>query len=250
LQIVNAKNPEKIMERSVRAASIDSLHGEEVHLISETKSGKKKHKIYEMWRKKIGNTDHKKTMSRFHSPRKIKGQGVLIIESGDEKSGNDIRMYLPAYKRVRRIERQMQSGSFMGTAFYYSDLVTHEVKDYSYKYYKQMNCPVNKKEKCHKILCTPKTDDIKERRGYAKFFVWVNTKNYMTDALVGYNEKNKKIKTIKFEQNVKIGKKWLAKKITASDHKSNRSAIYHIKKFKHGKVIGDDYFTENYLKNP
>ena len=94
-----SENPRKIVQNSVYASLIKSVFAKEVHLISVTKSGKKKHKVYKLWRKRIGKTSLNKTMSRFILPKKIKGQGVLIIESNGEK-GNEIRLYLPAYKKV------------------------------------------------------------------------------------------------------------------------------------------------------
>ena len=244
-----SENPRKIVQNSVYASLIKSVFAKEVHLISVTKSGKKKHKVYKLWRKRIGKTSLNKTMSRFILPKKIKGQGVLIIESNGEK-GNEIRLYLPAYKKVRRIERQMQSGSFMGTAFSHSDLVTHVVSDYTYKYKKLVKCPHSKDIKCHVIGNYPKNEKIQDRRGYHSFFTWIRSDNFMLEKLVGFNNKKEIIKKLDLLEIIPVGKKWFISKIIAKDYKSKRSATYHVKNIDVNQSIDDSVFLESFLKNP
>ncbi|MCB0412705.1 MAG: outer membrane lipoprotein-sorting protein [Bdellovibrionales bacterium] len=244
-------NPKEIIKKNIEVSLLKSLYAEKVILTGETKSGSKKTKEYSMWRKRIGSTLYSKTMSRFHKPAKIAGQGVLMIESGNSNAGNDIRIYLPAFKRVRRIERSMQSGSFMGTAFSYSDLSVQELNDYKYSYEKLSVCPVHKNKKCHVIVSKPVSKEVRERRGYAYTKTWIQSDSYITDKLEGYNGKDKKVKVIDFLNTTEVKKnRWLATKIKAQDLKSNRWALYEIKEYKTDTPIDESIFSENNLKNP
>jgi len=250
-QVQGSPDPKKIMKKNISSGLVDTLYAKRVHLEGKTKSGKRKKKVYKMWRKRIGETRLSKIMSRFILPQKIKGQGVLLIEQGTKKGGDQIMLYLPAYKRVRRIERHMQNGSFMGTAFSYSDMIAPELDNYHYTYKKLVNCPITPSVKCHVVLSKPKTREIRERKGYAYYLTWVRSDNFMSEKVEGFNENKKKIKILTFENIEKIGKRrWLTRKITAKDLKSKRWAVFEIKEYESGVNVDDSYFTENFLKNP
>ena len=56
----------------------------------------------------------------FDSPPELRGAALLVR---GRKSENDMRMYLPALGKVRRITPRMASGSLLGTDFSYDDFL-------------------------------------------------------------------------------------------------------------------------------
>lgn len=81
-------------------------------LASVKADGAKKEKTFTLWRKLKADGVHYQTLTRFHLPAEVKGEAILFLEN--DKGENDILLYLPAYQKVRRIERSQQSASFMG----------------------------------------------------------------------------------------------------------------------------------------
>ncbi|MDR0585458.1 MAG: outer membrane lipoprotein-sorting protein [Treponema sp.] len=66
--------------------------------------------------------DTEKTLMFFNSPRDVAGTGYLSFSCDDESKDDDIWLYLPAMKRVRRITGSGKNDSFMGTVFTYEDM--------------------------------------------------------------------------------------------------------------------------------
>jgi len=71
-------------------------------------------KIY--WQK--DKEAHSKVLMRFDDPPDMRGSSILMIEKAGR---NDMFMYLPELKRVRRITSHMMSGSMFGTDLSYED---------------------------------------------------------------------------------------------------------------------------------
>ncbi|MFK8048159.1 MAG: outer membrane lipoprotein-sorting protein [Halioglobus sp.] len=65
------------------------------------------------------------TLLRFVEPNDIAGTGLLTL---DYKGDNSTQwLYLPALDRVRRISSSRKGGHFVGSDFYYEDLMDREV---------------------------------------------------------------------------------------------------------------------------
>lgn len=59
-----------------------------------------------------------KVFMDFDAPPDLRGAGLLMLE---KKSRNDIFMYLPELKRVKRVSSAMMNGSMFGTDFSYEE---------------------------------------------------------------------------------------------------------------------------------
>lgn len=66
-----------------------------------------------------GDEGRTQALIRFDSPPDVRGSAVLFQERED--GGEDMFMYLPELKRVRRISGRMVSGSMFGTDFSYEE---------------------------------------------------------------------------------------------------------------------------------
>jgi len=70
-------------------------------------------KRFTWWRKLGADGVRFNTLTRFHAPAEVRDEGILFLEQpGGE---NEVLLYLPNFKKVRRVESQAQSGSFMGS---------------------------------------------------------------------------------------------------------------------------------------
>ncbi|MBC7634871.1 MAG: outer membrane lipoprotein-sorting protein [Acetobacteraceae bacterium] len=69
-------------------------------------------------------------VTRFNSPADIAGTSVLTVENtGDD----DIWVYLPALKKVRRLSASSRRDAFVGTDFSYGDVLGHPVDEWTHR---------------------------------------------------------------------------------------------------------------------
>lgn len=172
-------SPKEIMQKNEDARRIEDFETKAKLTTGTEGSSEEKFKDFTLWRKIQADKIHNSTLTRFQTPAEIRNEGILITENASGR--NDVLMYLPNFKKIRRVESQQQSGSFMGSVFSYSDIASPHVDDYAYRFLKEEKCPGGQSTGiiCYVIECTPINEDIKERTGYSKFHLWVRQDNFM-----------------------------------------------------------------------
>ncbi len=98
----------------------------ELKLITTTPDGRTREQSVKSSSKRIGGRAH--ALSVFISPPGVAGVAVLSIE-GLEGKADDISLYMPRIKRVRKIESGKRGQSFMDTDFSYADLSGGTIND-------------------------------------------------------------------------------------------------------------------------
>jgi outer membrane lipoprotein-sorting protein len=205
-------------------------------------------KQFTWWRKLSSDGVHFNTLTRFREPAEVRGEGILFHErEGDQ---NDIHMYLPAFKKIRRVESQAQSGSFMGSEFSYGDIATPHVDDYKYELVKE-NAPCDgKKAQCYLIQSTPANDDIKERTGYSKTQQWLRKDNFMAVQGEYYDADGnlwKKLKASGIHEVDPTKHKWMSYDIRIDNAKNGRFTTLKFTDVKVNAGIPDSTFTQQNL---
>src|SRR5882762_7011693 len=71
-------------------------------------------------------------MTRFLEPADVKGTVSLLIEHAEKD--DDIWIYLPSVKKVRRLVSSNKKDSFVGTDFSYGDVIGHKVKEWDHNF--------------------------------------------------------------------------------------------------------------------
>jgi hypothetical protein len=115
-----ALGAEEIAQRIVRGNGF-SWEGAKTKLrmiVAEPNGDKKEREMEVLGRRHDGRLQTKVT---FLSPQDSAGTKFLTVEKSG--GGTEQHIYLPAYKRTRRVVGREREGSFMGSDFTYSDLV-------------------------------------------------------------------------------------------------------------------------------
>ena len=208
-------------------------------------------KKFTWWRKLTLNNTHFNTLTRFHAPAEIKNEGILFLEHENDQS--DVLLYLPTYRKVRRVEREQQSSSFMGSEFSYADIATPHVEDFEFKLVKEEKCPLTPSVKCWAIENKPIRNQTAERTGYTKSIQWIRQDNFMVEEAEHYNLQNelwKKIKATEITEVDKTNHKWMSLNLRVDNIKNSK---YTTMKFENVEVngeINDATFTQQKLSNP
>jgi hypothetical protein len=243
-----ALSAQDVMKKSEVARKLPSVIAK-VKLTTGGGGSTERVKEFTWWRKLAGDSGRYNTLTRFHFPPEVKGQGILFLEHGDQ---TDIQMYLPSFKKIRRVESQQQSGSFMGSEFSYSDITTSNVADYQQKM-------VSEKEKCtegtktfdcYVIESVPATDAVRERTGASKNVYWIRHDNFMAVKSEYYKDGDELWKTIVFDNNTEVypkDHKWLAMNLRVENAKSKKFTTLAFSDVKVEEKVPDSTFTPQNL---
>ena len=113
-------------------------------------------------------------MTRFMSPADVKGTVSLLIEHSS--ADDDIWIYLPALKKVRRLVSSNKKDSFVGTDFSYGDVIGHKVGEWNHKLLARR---AGRRCDCYVIEATPKSNEVRTTAaipsawaGYARTTSW------------------------------------------------------------------------------
>lgn len=212
-------------------------------------SSSAKVKEFTWWRKLMNDGTHYNTLTRFHSPAEVRGEGILFLErAGDQ---NEVLLYLPNFKKIRRVETGQQSSSFMGSEFSYADIATPHVDDYSYKMNKeQAGCPGLSGVRCVEIESRPATESVRERTGYLKSVAWVRQDNFMVVSAEYFDLDDqlfKKMESSDIKEVDPQGHKWMAHTIKMENLKTKRTTVLKFDQVKVNTAIPDTVFTQQNL---
>jgi len=167
-----------------------------------------------------GKNDGDKSLSLFDKPADVKGTAMLTFSHG--LKADDQWLYLPALKRVKRINSRNKSGPFMGSEFAFEDLSSQEVEKYKYKYLREEACGEGNQWKCHVIERTP----AYKYSGYTKQVVWLDSQAYRPTKIMFYDRKNALLKTlVQTGYKVYAGKHWRPTMMNMQNHQSGKSTI-------------------------
>jgi len=160
--------------------------------------------------------DGDKSLSIFDTPRDVKGTAFLTYS---HKQGDDEQwLYLPALKRVKRINSRNKSGSFMGSEFAYEDIASEEVEKYTYKYLRE--------EEYQGQLCFVSESSPVDTKnsGYTKRISWTDQKEYRTQKVEFYDRKMSLLKTLTISNYQQyLGKFWRAANMYMINHQTGKS---------------------------
>lgn len=98
----------------------------EMKLVSTGADGKSKEQVLTSTSKTINGKSH--ALARFSAPAGVSGVAVLTI-AGEQGQGDDVSLYLPKLKRVRKVARSDRGKAFMDTDFSYADIGSNGTRD-------------------------------------------------------------------------------------------------------------------------
>ncbi len=242
-----APGPKEIMTRNEEARKLSDFEARAK--LSTFSSGSEKTKEFTLSRKIQKDGIHNNTLTRFHAPAEVRNEGILILENDNGK--NDVMLYLPNFKKIRRVESQQQSGSFMGSVFSYSDIATPHVEDFEYKTLGSEKCPGDAKLVCTKIECKPANNEVQDRTGYSKSIVWVRPDNFMIEKAEYFQLDGALWKTLIASQIKEVdpkNHKWMAHSLSIVNQKNQEKTELLFTNVKVNSGISDAIFTQQNLQ--
>ena len=172
----------------------------------------------------------------FTDPPDNRGVSLLKIESD---GGKDImKMWLPAFRKIRRISSSKNSERFMGSDLTFEDLYNRELDDFSYslKYieqsdtYEMTSVPIESKES-----------------SYSKHMSWISRENLLIDREESYGKNGNVIKTKEFKY-INVDGFDLVQTVVVHDIKRQHKTYLEFKDISINTGVAEAYFHEKNLK--
>ncbi len=175
-----------------------------------------------------------KRLIRFISPADQKGISFLSLP-------DDVQyVYLPAFRKVRRVASNIKNTNFAGMDFTYEDLSTFEyAKDYDPKL-------IETTDSAYVLELIPKQGVKKD---YSKLKMWVRKDIFYPIKTESYDKKGSLFKILERRRIEKVGNYWVAKEMEMKDVKSNHSTKIIITKIEVDVGLSDDLFTQRNMSH-
>ena len=181
---------------------------------------------------------NKKQMIWFQEPKDDRGVSFLKVE---HESGDDMRMWLPAFKRVRRISAKKKGDSFMGSDLSFEDLSNRNVNNNNYT---RLSDEIVDNLDCYVLEIIPKK---KAKSSYGKHISWIEKKTLNLLKESSYNKKGD-IEKNKVFQYKHIKPYHVLKKVSVENITKKHSTEITFTDIKIDKGLRDDLFHEKNLK--
>jgi outer membrane lipoprotein-sorting protein len=184
--------------------------------------------------------DGDKSLFVFDQPRDVRGTALLT--HAHINTQDDQWLYLPALKRVKRINASKRSGSFMGSEFSYEDMSPPEVEEYTYKYLRD--------EPCGELTCTVTEQvPLDEKSGYSRKVVWQDAGELRTWKMELYDRKGSHLKTLTLANYQQyLDQYWRAEEQTMVNHLTGAATVLKWTEFRFRTNLDDSEFTQMALR--
>jgi len=189
--------------------------------------------------------DEDKALSFFLSPPEVKGTGFL--QWAHKRRDDDQWLYLPEFKRVRRITARLRDESFMGTDFSYRDLeILGEILDWS-----EDEAPTEltgeetiAETPCHVIELRPKH----EGSSYGRIVLWMDRDKLIARRMDFFDLDGTKVKTLSMDGVTDVGPIPTAHRLEMRNLKKGSRTLVELSDVRYDVGLSDDLFTQRHLE--
>ena len=187
----------------------------------------------------VSKDDSKKQIIWFLAPADDKGVAFLKIEH--ENGDDEMRLWLPAFNKVRRISSNQKSDSFMGSDMSYEDMTSKELNEYTYELLGEEKFD---DVDSYKVLSIPKPET---ESSYSKFIGWITKDEYLALKEESYdkNDRLAKVRTIKYVEQKGY---MVPEEIFVKNVQNNHSTLLTFDEMELDTNVKNDLYQEKNLK--
>jgi len=227
---------EQIIQKVNELFNPETSHGKSKMTIV-TSSGSKRTFVTESWSKDGGE----KNLVRYISPRRIKGQAILMLNHAD-----DIWSFFPRTQRVRKLATHAKKQKMQGSDFSYEDMGSGDsfINDFSPK---RLEDEKMEGKECFKLELTRKKDsDL----SYSRLIMWIIKESFIPIVIDYYDEDNPELCLKRLVQsNIKIIENIpTAMKTVMYNQLDKTQTEIELLEIKYNVKLKDEMFTERNLK--
>jgi len=180
------------------------------------------------------------SLAIFDHPLDIKGTSFLthshVLETDEQW------LYLPALKRVKRINAKTRSGPFMGSEFAYEDMSSFEVEKYDFEFLRDESIGA---VECYVTQSQPRD----QHSGYSRMVSWIDKRDFKVLKVDYYDRRGDLLKTFEASDYTRHeGRFWRAATVKMLNHQTGKSTDINWQNFRFGTGLSAADFNKNSLK--
>ena len=201
-------------------------------------NSKGKSRISEMVSKSLNKNE--KQMIWFLEPRDDRGVSFLKVEH--ENGDGEMRMWLPAFKKLRRISAKKKGDSFMGSDLTFEDLSNRHLAYYNYN---RLDDEIFDNSECFVLEILPKKE---AQSSSSKYVCWVDKKTLNLLKETSYNKRGllEKEKRFKYEL---MGPYYILKQVLVRNKIKKHTTEFIFSDIEYDKGLKNNLFHEKNLKH-
>jgi len=178
-----------------------------------------------------------KRFIRFLAPADVRGTSMLVIDN--KTTSDEMWIYLPALKKIRRIVSSEKGRSFMSSEFSNADMSSPTLSDFVNSHLAQSGT-----DNQWIIESKPVNEDIADGYGYSRKISYVSMDKCLILEMDFYNFDNELYKTIEIKSIYPLPEdKFIINKMDAYNLRTNRKSEIVMSDITTGAAVDDSYFT-------
>ena len=188
----------------------------------------------------------RETRLLIKQPMDVKGTAILLKSDADRSAADDdIWLYLPSLKKVKRLSAKNKRGRFVGSEFSYADLEWLRVEDFLYNVMGEESWQGGKLIKLEAI---PADDDVIKKTGYSKKVLWVSPLYNLVMKAVYFDDRQRELKTMQVDKVAKHQGYWTAVEQTIENIQTGRSTKMVVNDMNYDVDLKPKLFRQQNLK--
>jgi hypothetical protein len=238
---VFSQDPREIYEKSSKTIEFESMEMVTTLNIYDNKGNTRVREVA-VATNKFGETT--KTQMRFLSPPDVKGTSILVYDYEDKN--DDMWIFLPSLRKVRRIVSTEKGKSFMGSEFSNADMSKPNINDFDFKL---IGSETIEGKEFWKIESTCRTKDIAEENGYLKRISYIEKSTNLSHKSELYDKNGKLLKIMTMSDFRKQPNgRYFAYTMEMKNVQTNRRSEMKVNQFQLGSKLDENSFSVSNLE--
>jgi hypothetical protein len=194
-----------------------------------------------------GRQDRQVTV--FTSPANIRNTGLLTYDYKDADTDDDVWLYLPALKRLRRIPASDRGDNFVGTDFTYEDVKGgFAVEDYECRLLgEEAWSGEDGKVPVWRVEIEPRGDKLVRALGFARSEMLVRQDANLRVYQEFYGKSGELERVMRASRIGRVDGIWTFRVLEAKNHQTGHRTILELDSVRYNLGLDDDHFTERTL---
>jgi outer membrane lipoprotein-sorting protein len=209
-----------------------------VNMVITDSQGRTREREFVILRKDIADGGDQMYYVFFNRPADVRKMAFLVLKRPGKD--DDRWLYLPALDLVKRIAASDKRSSFAGSDFFYEDVSgrgtdqdRHVLAGEDENYFILDNTPVD-----------PQGVE------FASFKMWIDKKTYLPAKAEYLDKSGKKYRTVEALEVKDVQGRQTITKMKVTNEESGGSTVITFSDMQYDIGLGDDIFTERYLRKP
>lgn len=184
------------------------------------------------------------TLLRFDAPAALQGTGLLVVDKGQQV--NDLWLYLPATRRLRRLAGTEKTNRFLGTEFTHEDFEDYKIEHYHFDAPQEKPCPST--GQCWVVNAQAQSAEERTASGYSGKTFWLERASLYPVA-VEYRDRDGRImKRLEARNLTQQGKYWRPTEFEMINLTNKRRTLLVVQTRELDIPLGDDAVSQRALR--